>query len=144
MVDKKKERILIIEDDTVNAIGALQAFSKREDVEINCAGTYKKALEMLDTYKPTIVLSDATIPENSGESAYDFREKISKECEKRKIPYIFVTGAPKPMTHGYHPPKIHIIKKEEDNYKILKIIDGGEKDKEVWEEAYKMLKNKEK
>ena len=137
----KKERILIIEDDFANAMGAMMAFKEDGNVEdIKEVATYKQFLEILDTYKPTIVLSDAQIPEDNGKKEENYMDKISAECEKRKIPHIFVTGVD--IGTGSHVYHTFIVKKEANEYKKLKEFPTNDKEEHMWKEAYQKLKEK--
>jgi len=139
---KAKERVLIVEDDFANAMGAMMAFKENKDVgDVKVASTYKAFLELLDTYKPTTVLSDAQIPKEIGKGTQDYKDEISKELDKRHIPYIFVTRG----MHGHHElGPVEILKKEGDEYQKIKEFETSEKDDYVWKEAYQRLKKKTK
>lgn len=132
-----KKKILVVEDDFANAVSAMQAFS---EYEVKITDSYESFLEQLEKFKPDVVLSDAKIKiDKESKEKKDFRDEIAEECEKRSIPYVFVTGALKKEDH--HKTEVNIIKKNKEGYKVLKTYDTKEKNEEVWLEAYKLLKS---
>lgn len=140
---KKGDRVLVVEDylpNIVSAVNALRNLRKKGLIEdMAGAGNYKEFLRVLDEFKPTLALSDATIPRDAGMEAEDLRDEISKELDKRGIPYIFVTKAPIKGTHDYN---VTILEREGGQYKPFKEFDTEKKDNIVWEEAYRRLKKK--
>ena len=137
LFNMKKEKILVVEDDFANAVSALQAFS---EYKVKIVDNYESFLEQLEKFKPDVVLSDAEIKvSKESREKKDFRDEIAEECEKRSIPYVFVTGAPKKEDH--HKTEVNIIKKDKEGYKVVKRYDMKEKNEEVWLEAYKLLES---
>lgn len=136
-----EERVLVVEDDFANMVGALKAFEGKK-VKIKGVNNYEDFLKELDEYKPTCVLSDAQIPEKKGEMATNHMEKISKELDKRKIPYIFVTRGTTESEISHATGRVSILGKERGEYRIIKTFNTAEKEAYIWEEAYELVKKK--
>ena len=79
-----KPRILIVEDERAIQI-ALTGLLRRDDYEVDVAGSGEEALNMLTATTPSLVLLDVLLPEMNGFTTF---EKIR---ERSQVPIIFVS-----------------------------------------------------
>ncbi len=82
----KKEKILVVEDDSSILVGLVDLL-ETEGYEVCTAQDGKAALRMYATEKPTLILLDLMIPEISG---YDVCRQIRKQDEV--IPILMLTA----------------------------------------------------
>jgi two-component system, OmpR family, response regulator len=87
------ERVLLIDDDaSIRRVGEI-CLTRVGNWEVALADSAKKALEILDTFKPDVILLDVMMPEVDGLSALP----LIKQKTNNKVPIIFVTA--KVMRH---------------------------------------------
>ena len=134
----KPEKILVVEDNFLNAICAVTAFDKYGYIEdVLTTGDYSITMEKLDEYRPTAALVDLNFPGYSGKELPG--QAIGKELKKRGIPYLYVTGISHPDDHHHN---ITVIEVKHDTANGLETVlrfDKVEKDQEVWQAAYDKL-----
>ena len=117
----KKQRILIIEDDLANMIGALSAFNEDKDVEDCLAvGNYQEALVKIEEFKPTLALVDVNIIGGSGRD-------LANILKEKGIPFVFVTAS----GNG--------VEIQSEGGTLAKIGESSDKGPEVWRAAYGFL-----
>ncbi|MCK5510650.1 hypothetical protein KAI65_03860 [Candidatus Parcubacteria bacterium] len=129
-----KDRILVVEDNFPNMIGALAAFHNDENVEdVIVIPTFKEVVEKLDEFKPTVALLDIHIIGGTGKD-------VGKILKEKSIPYIYLTGIS--IGSGHHAKIVAIAIKYENakgELKTLLEINKTDKDQEVWRAAYEKL-----
>jgi two-component system response regulator YesN len=89
MEDSSLYKLLIVDDEPIIADSLAMLFSEQQDINLQVFKTYTvvKALEMFESIKPDIVLTDIKMPMMTG---VEFVEKIQKI--KQDIKVIFLTG----------------------------------------------------
>ena len=87
---KRKEKILLLEDNEVNSIIACDLIKKR-GFEVVAYNRVKEALEQVDFKKIDLILADINMPDINGMEATSIIRKITKEFDKY-IPIIAVTA----------------------------------------------------
>lgn len=122
---QKKERILIVEDDFPNMIGALQAFQGDKNIE-DCIAvkSYEEAVSKIDEFKPSAALLDVNIIGGSG-------KEVAKILKEKGIPYVFVTASGNNQ-----------IEIQSDEETLMKLEKNMGKDVETWQVAYELLKKR--
>ena len=85
---KKSPTLLLVEDDAGNR-GALCRILRREGWEVVVAADGGKAIQMLETEKPGMILLDLVLPEVSG---FDFLLKMGQNGQLKDIPIIVLTA----------------------------------------------------
>ncbi len=89
------EKILIVDDDSINCLLAKHALAK--DYHTITVNSGREALMFLETEMPDLILMDIEMPQMDGKEVV---RKI-KACEKwEKIPIIFLTADSNPMTEA--------------------------------------------
>lgn len=89
-------RILVVDDDPL-ACRSLRAMLERGYYQVETAAGGAKALELLATYKPELVLLDIQMPDMDGlEVCRQIRERPDGEL----LPIIFLTGEERPEIHA--------------------------------------------
>ena len=85
--DIRKKTILIVEDnkDLLNYLETELA----ESFNVITASNGKTALEILKSFKPSLIISDVMMPEMDGRQLYS---KIRNKTEYTKIPFLFLTA----------------------------------------------------
>lgn len=81
--------LILIVDDTLKNVQLLGTVLKKADYEISIATDGKRALELLETVSPDLILLDIMMPDIDG---YEVCENIKQNSELRSIPIIFLTG----------------------------------------------------
>ncbi|MCU0678831.1 MAG: response regulator [Planctomycetes bacterium] len=128
-----KERILVVEDMLENALSALIALGRYDGVEdAVVAGSLSHALKIVNEFKPTVALLDINIPGGSG-------TEVGRELDKRRIPYVYVTGVGRDNGHGHS--IVDAIEIKDKNLKTLLRYERCSKDPEIWQRAYEILQN---
>lgn len=87
-MNNKKEKILVIDDSATNIV-LVKGVLEEAGYEIITSNSAKKALKILDTEKPDLILLDLMMPQMSG---YDFLEKMNEEKLLDEIPVIVVSA----------------------------------------------------
>ena len=135
----KQEKILVVEDNFVNAICAITGLSEYKAIDdVLTTGNYDITMEKLDEYNPTAALVDLNFPGYSGKELPG--EAIGKELKKRGIPHLYVTGVSEEYGHGHS--RILAIEVKRDTANGLETLlkfDKVEKDSEIWQAAYDKL-----
>ena len=80
-------KILVVDDDMMNLDVLWEILSDRYDVKLVDSGI--KAIELLKTFKPDLILLDIMMPIMDG---YETAEKIKSDSTLSDIPIIFVTA----------------------------------------------------
>lgn len=80
------KKILIVDDEDVML--ELTKLVLETDYETVCASSGKEAIELFETERPDMILSDLLMPEMSG---YELQQ-IIQEKSSRQIPFIFMTA----------------------------------------------------
>jgi CheY-like chemotaxis protein len=82
-------RLLVLEDNELDAELAERALTKAglsiTSIRVDTEGSY---VEALNTFKPTVVLSDFSLPHFDGLSALDLARRLAPD-----VPFIFVSGS---------------------------------------------------
>jgi CheY-like chemotaxis protein len=87
------ERVLLVDDDaSIRRVGEI-CLDRVGNWEVALAESAKKALEVLDTFKPDVILLDVMMPEIDGITALP----LIKQKTNNTIPIIFITA--KVMRH---------------------------------------------
>ncbi|MEA3514864.1 MAG: hypothetical protein U9R34_05275 [Nanoarchaeota archaeon] len=135
----KQEKILVVEDNFINAICAITGLSEYKNIDdVLTTGNYGLTMENLDEYKPTAALVDLNFPGYSGKELPG--QAIGKELKKRGIPYLYVTGVSEEYGHDHT--NIVAIEVKCDKCEGLETLlqfDKVEKDPEIWQAAYDKL-----
>ncbi len=85
---KKTFKILLVDDEAT----LLQVFCynlKKAGFECKSAKSGKEGLEILNTFKPDVIISDIMMPNMNG---FEFRSYILERAELSSIPFIFLTA----------------------------------------------------
>ncbi len=85
---KSPPRILIVDDVDVN-VEILDNIVSQEGYETLCALKVKDAIELIRQTRPSLILSDISMPEIDG---YEFCRMLKNHPKTRDIPVIFVTA----------------------------------------------------
>lgn len=80
------QHILIV-DDEPNIVQLVSMYLTRENYQVNSAGNGQKALEMIDTHKPDLVVLDVMLPSMDG---FDVCRRL--RAEENNVPIIMVTA----------------------------------------------------
>lgn len=115
----KNEKVLIVEDDLVNCICALEAFKDSEDCIVLTAFN-KECIKKLEEFNPTVALLDIDIAEGSG---LDF----GKLLKQKGTPFVYVTRV------GTN------VQIQDENNTALAEFQKQKKDIEIWLSAYGTL-----
>lgn len=81
-------RILIIEDDPLISRMYQKIFTF-EQYEVELAENGQEGIEMVDEFKPTLILLDVMMPEMNGLEVLDL---LKKNPETKKIPVVMLTN----------------------------------------------------
>ena len=85
----KTYNILLV-DDEPGVRESVQAYLDDEDnLSVTAAESATKALELLQTFTPDLVISDIMMPQMSG---YDFLEKLREDPRFKTLPVVFLTA----------------------------------------------------
>lgn len=85
----KTYNILLV-DDEPGVRESVQAYLDDDDnLSVTAAESATKALELLQTFTPDLVISDIMMPKMSG---YDFLEKLREDPRFKTVPVIFLTA----------------------------------------------------
>lgn len=85
----KTYNILLV-DDEPGVRESVQAYLDDDDnLAVTAAESATKALELLQTFTPDLVISDIMMPQMSG---YDFLEKLREDPRFKTLPVIFLTA----------------------------------------------------
>lgn len=135
----KQEKILVVEDNFINAICAITGLSEYKNIDdVLTTGNYGLTMENLDEYKPTAALVDLNFPGYSGKELPG--QAIGKELKKRGIPYLYVTGVSEEYGHGHtNIVAIEVKRDKDEGLETLLRFDKVEKDPEIWQTAYDKL-----
>ncbi|MGB5849620.1 MAG: response regulator [Ignavibacteriaceae bacterium] len=85
---KKSFKILLVDDDA-SLSKAFHYNLKKAGFECKSVESGKEALEILNTFKPDIIISDIMMPNMNG---FEFRNFILERTELKSIPFIFLTA----------------------------------------------------
>lgn len=86
--EKKKSRILIADDNTVNQ-ELLEAYLQEKDYEIEFAADGVETLEKVSSFRPDLILLDVMMPKLSG---FEVCETLKKSVGTRNIMILMVTA----------------------------------------------------
>ncbi|HJV48342.1 MAG TPA: hybrid sensor histidine kinase/response regulator [Geothrix sp.] len=89
-------RVLVVDDDAL-ARRSLRAMLERGYYQVETAESGAKALELLDTYRPELVLLDIQMPEMDG---LEVCRQIRERPNGGLLPIIFLTGDERPDIHA--------------------------------------------
>ena len=82
------KRILVVDDD-VGVQKAVQLVLAMGGYEVQIASNGSEALEMLNTFRPDLILADYAMPEMSG---VELCRTIKQNPRDRIIPFVLLTG----------------------------------------------------
>lgn len=85
---------LLLADDSITIQKVVELVLAEEDFQIKSVSNGEDALNLLDTFKPDIVLADIEMPKVNG---YNLCEKIKKNPSTSHVPVILLAGAFEPM-----------------------------------------------
>ncbi|MCP3875808.1 MAG: response regulator transcription factor [Desulfobacteraceae bacterium] len=83
-----KKRILIV-DDEPNIVVPLEFLMKQNNYDVQSADTGEKALDLIATWEPDLILLDIMLP---GMDGYEVCQKIRQEKEFSNIRIIFLSA----------------------------------------------------
>jgi CheY-like chemotaxis protein len=85
---------LLLADDSITIQKVVELVLAEEDFEIKSVSNGEDALNLLDAFKPDIVLADIEMPKING---YNLCEKIKKNPATSRVPVILLAGAFEPI-----------------------------------------------
>jgi CheY-like chemotaxis protein len=85
---------LLLADDSITIQKVVELVLAEEDFEIKSVSNGEDALNLLDSFKPDIVLADVEMPKVNG---YNLCEKIKKNPATSQVPVILLAGAFEPI-----------------------------------------------
>ncbi len=85
---------LLLADDSITIQKVVELVLAEEDFEIKSVSNGEDALNLLDTFKPDVVLADIEMPKVNG---YNLCEKIKKNPLTSHVPVILLAGAFEPI-----------------------------------------------
>ncbi|HKV06357.1 MAG TPA: response regulator [Candidatus Acidoferrales bacterium] len=85
--------LVLVVDDSPVQLRMVQDLLGRNGYAVKTAPSSEKALEMLRTLAPAVIISDVTM---AGMSGYEFCQQIKKDKDLAKIPVILMTGETSP------------------------------------------------
>lgn len=86
--EKKSFRILLVDDDP--ALSRIFKYNlEKEGLECKSANSATEGLELLETFRPDIIISDIMMPEING---FEFRKRILELTKWKSTPFIFLTA----------------------------------------------------
>ena len=85
---------LLLADDSITIQKVVELVLAEEDFQIKSVSNGEDALNLLDTFKPDIVLADIEMPKING---YNLCEKIKKNPSTSHVPVILLAGAFEPI-----------------------------------------------
>lgn len=83
-----KKRILIV-DDEPNILVPLEFLMKQNNYDVQTAETGEKALNLISTWKPDLILLDIMLP---GMDGYEVCQKIRQEKEFKSTRIVFLSA----------------------------------------------------
>ena len=83
-----KKKILIV-DDEPNIVVPLEFLMKQNNYEVQTAGTGEKAIDLILTWKPDLVLLDIMLP---GMDGYEVCQKIRQLKEFNRLKIVFLSA----------------------------------------------------
>ncbi len=83
-----KKRILIV-DDEPNIVVPLEFLMKQNNYDVQAAETGEKALDLISSWKPDLILLDIMLP---GIDGYEVCQKIRQEKEFNNIKIVFLSA----------------------------------------------------
>lgn len=83
-----KKKILIV-DDEPNIIVPLEFLMKQNNYDVQTAETGEKALDLISSWKPDLILLDIMLP---GMDGYEVCQKIRQEKEFNQIKIVFLSA----------------------------------------------------
>ena len=87
-MSKADRRVLIVEDDP-DIVDYLSFFLKDEGYEVEAAGRCSTAREMMDDFRPEVILIDALLP---GKSGLELLVSLRRDPQWSELPMVVVTG----------------------------------------------------
>lgn len=91
-IPKTKKSILVVDDDP-SIVNALVFALTKEGYNVHSSTSARRALEMVRSEKPELIISDITMPEMDG---YAFLQEIKKDEATKMIPFIFISARGEP------------------------------------------------
>lgn len=85
---RAKKSIVVVDDDP-SILNAIVFALTREGYIVHSSTSAKRALEMVRTEKPELIISDITMPEMDG---YEFLKELKKDEAAKMIPFIFISA----------------------------------------------------
>jgi DNA-binding response OmpR family regulator len=113
--------ILIVDDDS-DIKNLMEFFLKKKGYEVTTASDGNKALEVLESVTPDLIIIDMLMPGMDGVRTI---EEMNKSAQNREIPVIMVSGARDEMDlmKGLLQRSIQYIEKPFSHDKLLTIIE---------------------
>jgi len=87
-IQKTKKSILVVDDDP-SILSAISFALTKEGYNVHSSTSAKRALEIVRTEKPELIISDITMPEMDG---YAFLQELKKDEAAKMIPFIFISA----------------------------------------------------
>jgi DNA-binding response OmpR family regulator len=87
-------RRLLLADDSITIQKVVELVLSEEDFEIKSVNNGEDALNLIDTFKPDVVLADIEMPKING---YKLCEKIKQSPSTARVPVILLAGAFEPI-----------------------------------------------
>ncbi len=82
------KKILLIEDDRP-LLQNIETFLQEEGFEIRVDNDGSKALQIIKSWKPDLIICDINLPSVGG---YEIREELLKDVKLKRIPFIYLTA----------------------------------------------------
>lgn len=91
-IPKTKKSILVVDDDP-SILNAMVFALTKEGYNVHSSTSAQRALELVRTERPELIISDITMPEMDG---YAFLQEVKKDEAAKMIPFIFVSARGEP------------------------------------------------
>ena len=121
-MEEKDKRVILAVDDDADIKELMEFFLEKKGYKVTTANDGNKALEILETMKPDLIVIDMLMPGMDGVRTI---EELNKNQVNRDIPIIMVSGARDEMDlmKGLLERPIKYIEKPFSHEKLLSIIE---------------------
>ncbi|MCP4143558.1 MAG: response regulator [Chloroflexi bacterium] len=113
MISDTSKNVLIVDDNT-SLLHGLKFALENNDFKVLAANNYFEAVQILDTIRPDLIISDINMP---GKNGFDLLEYLRKSQTRANVPLIFLTAFHNPELME----KARVMGCEELVYKPVKV-----------------------
>ena len=89
VLDVEAKGAILLVDDDVNFVTLMSGYLSYQGYEVMTAESGSQAIELLNTVKPDLIISDIVMPEMNG---YAFAETVRRSADINWIPIIFLSA----------------------------------------------------